>query len=386
MRRSERLFIACLGLFLLAYGLLTDFNMHWGNYGAGDYIAYWSVPRGLLWGKGFFDLPWLKAIQNAHGYNQTQGYDWAGVYHYFPVMRLWNPPPILALLLPLGGLDLGGSILLWIGLSTLLYAQAASLMNRTQVVRLPDVIALLLPLVFLPFFISMALGQVSPLLGALLVFAWHLQRQGHHAATGVLLVPMLLKPHLLFIAQALLVVVALRRRAWMTLATAIGLSALLVLIAFLLEPDWVNKWRAQGAPIDWQTFSLWDLAQFQWHLPSWFQFVGVLLFGGLAVWRYRSVTVVTPRLLAESTLLSFLGSPYAWSHDITVLLPTVLWIAGTLWQRGPRILLIPPTLLFAGLLLLPHGLSLLVQHLLQLGIICVLWLYCVWREDKHRAA
>lgn len=334
-RVNHRLvFVALLGA-LLGLGAAFGFSMRFPAPGTGDWLGYWGVPRGVLWGRGFFDFDWLAATQQALGFPGGWTFDFSGG-HYSPVVPLHNPPPIVLLLLPLAGLSFTASLLVWLGLSTVLYVRAATLFNRTLEHPLPETLALLQPFLFLPFLMAVMNGQSGPLLGGLIILAWYLQRRGHHAAAGALLVPILLKPLLLFIAQALLAWVALRRRAWGFFATFGGLSAALCLTAFLIEPGWIGGWLTKATPEGWVSHSPWDLARFWLQLPAWTPFAGPLIVGGYAAYRYRNVNTVTPRLLAEASLLSILASPFFWNHDITVLLPTAMWIASGLWARGLR--------------------------------------------------
>lgn len=312
---------------LLALGAYYQFDMRYPDYGTRDWLSYWSFSRGVLLGKGYSNLEWLRETQLSLG--------WDRVYvgkHYYPVQKLWNPPPLIVLLLPLASLPFTASTLTWLGLSTLFYIHAATRFNRYLPHPLPEAAVIAVALLFLPFLAAMFHGQMGPMLGALLIYAWHAQRRGHTLAAGTLLVPLMLKPHLLFVAVSLIFLVALRRRQWGVFVSFSGMLGALLIFLFALEPNWLQAWRGQGAPIAWQTLSLLDMIHTGFALPEWVKIIGLPLGVALAVWRYRHVQVITPYLLAEASLLSILLSPYIWPHDLSVLLAPGLWLASWNWR------------------------------------------------------
>ncbi len=65
----KRWLIAALIGGLLLLGAYYRFDMRWLDFGTGDRLAYWSVPRAALLGHGFYDMAWLRATQVAHGYD-----------------------------------------------------------------------------------------------------------------------------------------------------------------------------------------------------------------------------------------------------------------------------------------------------------------------------
>ncbi|MBA3532311.1 MAG: DUF2029 domain-containing protein [Ardenticatenales bacterium] len=334
MRNKSWLLIA-LVIALLGLGAYYNFDMQWGDYGTGDWLAYWSIPRGVLFGQGYFNSDWLERTQTAVGYFRQ-----VSEHHPLHFWPLWNPPPIVLLLMPMGAFPFTASTLVWIGLCAILFGHAALLVNRRLPHPLPDEVALGFPFLYLPFLAGMFWGQVTPLLGAFMVYAWLAQRKNHQVAAGVLLVPILLKPHLLFIAIGLLLLVALRRGQWAMILSFTGFTSLLVIIAFVLDPTWVTGWITQGSPVHWQSVSLWDLIKSARELPGWIQFTGIPIGILIGLVRYWNVREVSLRLLGEATLLSTLFNPYLWHHDILVMLPAALWIGSVLWNREMRPLMV----------------------------------------------
>lgn len=362
--RWERwLWVAPTLLVVLALALSSRLNLQWADYGARDLVAYWGVPRTLLWGREFYDFAFLQAIQEGVGY--------AGPPHE-PYLLNHNPPPLLAMLLPLGGLPFTGAVLFWHGLSVALYTRAAQQLNRTLPRPLPDTVLLAVAFLFVPTFLVIAYGQAALLLVALVVFAWEAQRRGQPVAAGVLLVPVLLKFHLFLLVFLLFGLVALRQPGRERMAGAfLGVLLLLLLLATVLTPGWFFLWRDLAQAWEWISLSPWDVAQAKLRLPPWFQFVGVASIGLFALWRYYAARTISPKLLGEASLLSLLAAPFAYSFDAPILMPAALWIGSTLWHhRTLRFMLIPHTLL--NLWLMPFEFNLFL-YLSYLGIFVALW-------------
>lgn len=377
MMKGRTLFLVSLLVTLAGLGAYYRFDMRWPDFGTGDWMSYWSVPHSLLRGHGYFDLAWLKELQGSLGWNEAN----SGLALGYPIRLLWNPPPLILVLLPFGGLPFSLSLLVWIGLSALLYFHAASVWNRHLPYPLPEAVVLAITFLFLPFLASMYWGQIPPVLTAFLIYAWVAQRQGRLVAAGVLLTPLLLKPHLLFIAILLILVVALRRRHWPLLVSFTGAQTFLLISSFIIDPTWVQGWIGQGTPGEWITLSLADMIRVEFVRSGWVRSIGILIGTLIALWRYRHVQEITPRLLGEAALLSILFSPYVWNHDVVVLLPTALWLASYGWQNARlRVLLLVQAPLNVWLIFwadwsVPH-------YLLYLGTFLMWW---VWARREASA-
>lgn len=339
-RKYQILWLTVLILLLLALGAFHGFDIRFGHYGTGDWLGYWSFPRSLFFGYGYFNLEWLEQTQSTLGYDSRYA-----VTTEYPVIPLWIPPPLAILLMPLGASDFTSGTLLWLGLSTVLYTHATSLFNRTLPQPLSEYLVIALSYLFLPFMFAMMWGQITPFLVACLIYAWLAQRQGQQIATGILLVPLLFKPHLFSLTLVLLLLVVFRRGEMRTLLSGGSMLTLLVLGAFLLDPTWLSGWLVQGLPSR-QTFSLLDVVAGLLSLPQWVPLLGLLLAMMVALVRYWRIEKLTPYLLAEATLLSVLFSPHLWYHDLVVILPTALWLAHQLWYLRLRWPLFLGTLLW----------------------------------------
>jgi hypothetical protein len=185
-------------------------------------------------------------------------------------------------------------------------------------------------------------GQLGPMLGAFLICAWTALRRQRFTAAGILLVPLMLKAHLLLVPIALLAVVSLRNQRYTVIVAVAGVALALVAASFLIAPDWLPRWREQGAPITSQTFSLFDTAVARLgDSLQWLQGAGLVAGVAAVFFRYRKLRSVPPHILGEATLLTAFFSPYLWYHDLSNLLPCIVWVASILWTvRGGPLLII----------------------------------------------
>jgi hypothetical protein len=350
---------------------LSDLQMSWAHYGARDWIAYWSVQRNLLWGGDYFDIATVTQLQLSLHYVPSE---------QEPILWLWNLPLILVLLLPMGGLDFAASAILWHLGSLLLYLVAARQFNQHLASPLPLAILFLVALLFVPSYLVIGYGQLGLFLAAALIFAWQAQRRGHNAAAGILLVPLLVKPHIVLLPLAVILLVALRRRAWATFLSFGVVLLMLAAIITLLSPTWFNAWRSQGVPAAWSSVSPWDIVQGFNDWPQWTQFLGLFLIGPVTLWRNRHVAEISPARLGALTLLSMVASPYNFTFDAVMLLPGALCIAGILWRSAFRLLLFVHTAL--NVLMMPWDFY-LALYLSYLIIFVALW---VWTQRLKSSA
>lgn len=337
--RSFGIWVALVTVVLSGLVLDRGFELMYRDFGTGDFLGYWSVSRALLHGPAMYDPVWLEALQRAHGFPGYSFHDFS-----YATMPLWNPPPLVALLLPLGSLHFSLATYLWSLLTLLLFGHATLFFNSRLASPLPAVFALGLALLGVSGGVAAYWGQPTPFLTACLIYAWQAQRMDRPVATGLLMLPILLKPHLFVVSLTMLGIRAIRGRQWRTPLILIAVLLMLIAMLTILDPRWLDGWRSQGISGA-TTVSLWDIATYFAALPVSFQLLALPLGALVGIVRYWNVEVVTSQVLAEATLLSVLFSPYLLKHDIIVLLPAVLWLSARLWLPGWRFALLLPMVL-----------------------------------------
>lgn len=325
---------------VLVYALYKGFSIGARDLGAHDLVAYWSLPRSLLLGFGLYEFEWLEHVQRSVGF---VGWFVGGEYQL--VMTLWNPPPILPLLLPLSAVGFTPAVLLWMSLNVGLFGYAALHFNRVQSRPMPPILALLCSVAVAPFAYAVYHGQPTPMLAGIGVLAWLALHRKRETAGGILLVPLMLKPHIFSSLLVILLIAAIRGRQWKAPAVTAIFILFLTASLSLLDTEWFTGWQTQGISTA-VSMSVWDFGSSALNLPD---AIPMLVFGfGIvySIWRYRNIQVVTPALLGEAALLSLVFSPYLGQTDLTVALPAVLIFSSALWRPWWRLaLFIPPLLI-----------------------------------------
>ncbi|MBL7662827.1 DUF2029 domain-containing protein [bacterium] len=155
---------------------LSDGQLVYGEYGTNDFIEYWSAWHAYAAGLNPYDPYVMQATQRL----VDPSID-------VPLM-MWNPPWILTLFSPILSLSFSTAAILWLIVNFLIYLIAVRLYSN-------DKDALLLSLLFAPFWHSMFVGQLGSFLalGAACIYRGLISRISILIAVGILFLS--LKPH-----------------------------------------------------------------------------------------------------------------------------------------------------------------------------------------------
>jgi hypothetical protein len=294
-----------------------------------DFLEYWAAGRLNLRGENPYDPQKLLAEQ------QTVQPDRRGA------VMMWNPPPSLALYMPLGLLPAKWASLLWVVTQFAAVMLACFLLAKEYA---PGRwwLAPVVGFTCVGTWWVVTYGQNTGLLVLGLAGFLHFTQREKPLAAGACAALTALKPHLLAGFGVVLIIDALTRRGRITLAAGIGVIAVSLGIALgtnqavlwqffaaLREPgpgavalhDWTLPvpayWlRMEVAPTNF-------LVQF---LPS------ALACLGLAAWRILAGSAWDwKRALPAIVALSLLTTPYGgWIFDLPVLLVPAMWCAACL--------------------------------------------------------
>ncbi|MFC2029555.1 glycosyltransferase family 87 protein [Chloroflexota bacterium] len=329
---------------------LGDYESGFPPLGSTDFVQYWSAARLLVGGGNPYDPATLFSMEQSVGWPQPE-----------PLL-MWNPPYVLALVLPVAYLPFNLATLAWLSLQFGLILGSGVLLWRYFA---PDDgrywIGLLAGLAFVPALFSLRLGQISPwLLVGVVGFLWA-EHSRRDFLAGSALALLMIKPQVTYLFLLAALWWAWRDRRWRVLAGGLGAMLAASGLVFLVSPGIVANYLAAAArpPLYWlpPTVGTWLRLLFR-PAPSWLQFlpsvVGLL---GLVVWlwkrrgpwSWRSVT--GPLLLASS-----LTTSYGWTFDQIILLPVVVDLISRLrWvSRRRRFAVLGALALFQVALLLQN--------------------------------
>lgn len=299
-----------------------------------DFLEYWAAGR-----------------LNARGENP---YDPAGVLaeqrladpHRRAAVMMWNPPPALAVYMPLAPLPAPLAALLWVGLQLYAVLYATKLLWGVYAPDCPQWPPALVAASSAGTWWLVVYGQNTGLLLLGLAGFLHFTKKEKPLAAGACAALTALKPHLLAVFGVLLVADALTRRGAKSLAAGVGVIALALLAAVAANPDVVGQFvEAVRHPPEGATpLSEWWLPVpafwlREWAAPAqfWVQFVPCAVactaFLAYRFWKGREWS--WERELPLAVAVSVLTTPYGgWVFDLPVLLVPAVWAAARLVRAG----------------------------------------------------
>lgn len=290
--------------------------------GKRDFVEYWASGHQLARHANPYDGNVILGIERSVGYPSN-----------LSVLIMWNPPPALLLVLPLGFLGPTTADLLW---SLLLLA---SLVTSVRIVWImhgrPNNPLHLLGLSFAPALVCLMAGQVSifVLLGLVVFLRFH---QSLPFLAGVSLWLCLLKPHLFLPFGVVLIVWAIITRRYKLLAGVTAALGFSTGVAVLWDPSvWLHydqmmntmsTARMQEEIIPCLSIILrWIIsAKTMWlqYLPSVLGCIWALTY--FRKHHHRWDWMEHGSLLM---LVSVLLAPYTWLMDQVILIPSLLHAA-----------------------------------------------------------
>ncbi|MCC6952963.1 MAG: DUF2029 domain-containing protein [Deltaproteobacteria bacterium] len=265
----------------------------------------------------------------------------------------YYPPWALPMLSPFGLLEPDTfrkaafitSILLIVGSALLI----ASLLPRSH-----RPLAWFLAAIFLPCWVTLKLGQISPLLlGALALSGYLFARCRNSIVGSLVLLPLFLKPHLAAPVYLFVVARSIRARDGTSAFALLGACSFLVALSLVVDrglfTSYLGAW--ENAPFRWETPTLAALLRWKGGFTSELIAPVIWILGCCAaVWIERRESS-SARGLYFSAAFSVACAPYIWTYDFLLLLPAVIQLS----CRGPawtRVAMIAAT---ATLLLVPFS-------------------------------
>ena len=294
-----------------------------------DFLEYWSAGRVNLRGGNPYHPDELLAEQRVADPDRTNA------------VMMWNPPPALAVYMPLGLLSPQLAALLWVGLQLAAVFVACDLLWRTYC----PTHRWFSPLVAVSFVGTWWLveyGQNTGLLQLGLAGFLHFAQKEKPLTAGAFAALTALKPHLLAVFGVLLVANAIRRGGAKALGAGVAVIALALGAVLLTNPHAVAQFveatrhPAEGAVklSDWwlPTPAFWIRHRYA---PAhfWVQFVPcAVACAAFLLYRLRKGSAWDwSRALPLVVAVSVLTTPYGgWIFDLPVLLVPVVWAAARL--------------------------------------------------------
>jgi hypothetical protein len=312
--------------------------------GTRDFVEYWASGHQLAHHANPYDGGAILGLERSAGFP-------SGI----PVLIMWNPPPALLLVLPLGFLGPTTANLLWL---LLLLASLVASVRKVWIMHgRPKNQLHWLGYSFAPALACLLAGQVSIFVLLGLVLFLHLHRSRSFLA-GVSLWLCLLKPHLFLPFGVVLIVWAIITRSYKLLAgTAIALGVSTA-IAFILDP---LVWAQYGQMMSTTSTARMQIIpcmsiMFRWIISPknmWLQYLPSA-FGCIWALAYFRKHYDHWDWIEHGSLLilvSVLVAPYTWLMDQAIVIPALLHAAYLTRSRSlVAILALASAVIEAGIL------------------------------------
>ena len=224
----------------LTVAMVTVFAMQLNAcYGAGnerpssvdDFVEYWAAGRLTIDGANPYDPRKVKAVEQL-------------VDPSLPVtIMMWNPPWSISLVLPLSLLDYRTARTIWALIQMAMLMGSAGWLwryygGKTSTAWLVGVASLLFPAAL----ISLSIGQISPVVLFGLCALLYFEGKGRDMPAGFLAAMTLVKPHLVYLIWAAILLWSIHRKRWALLGGAILGTASLLVAPLLLDPGIIRQY------------------------------------------------------------------------------------------------------------------------------------------------
>jgi hypothetical protein len=286
--------------------------------GTVDYVAYWKAFQAVKRDLNPYDPASLRQVQGLPlNFGETQQY--------------WNPPWMLVLMAPVLSLPFELSAAVWMCLSILFICAASLLIWKSQKGERNSLYPCLVAgLCFYPLWETLFWGQVGALVTlGVAGFFWAV-RNKRDIVAGLFLIPVSLKPHLLYLfllAVVFWVVTERRYRALASFAAGIGiLCGSLWIRSPILFENWLkNSGRSWRHIEGFRSANLVGFARalmvdFTGWAPVWpILVIPAATAAGFVVWLAFRKRIEWGNDLAPILCASVVTAPYGWLHDHLVL-------------------------------------------------------------------
>jgi hypothetical protein len=190
-----------------------------------DFVEYWAAARLNLSGQNPYDPALMFEVERSVGYPGDE------------VVPMFNPPPVLTLVMPFGALPFRTAAYVWLAMlgaalvwsCTILWDLAGGDPRQRWIVYLSSIW-------FVPTLTTLLTGQVSILLLLGLALFLRFERDGRMVAAGAASTLLLIKPHLVYLVGVALIFWWLRTRD-LRFLLGVGLGSIAFLVPLVFNPS-----------------------------------------------------------------------------------------------------------------------------------------------------
>jgi hypothetical protein len=330
--------------------------------GKGDFYGYWSGAYLLAHHQNPYDPALMLSVQQTQAQSEL---DYA--------IMAWNPPTLLAFILPLGFMTFASAKATLLVFNIILVLATSMILarwylpqNNSKVV----LIFLLFAMTFPHVLVGFAMGQITFLVLFGLVASLALFKKKQWFWAGAVLILTTVKPHLVVLPVIYLLLIATKQQryqTWLGLITA-GVVCAITLFVFrpLLIPDLLGLLKI--APIHWATPTIGGFLSFL-RIAEFPRYLIILLIPCPFWLAQHEKTFSLEFSIALLTLITVPTTFFGWSYDQSMLLIPIAQVFG--WISASK----NKTLNYG--LVVVIGLSLIINYY-QRAFTSIIDVYYLW--------
>jgi hypothetical protein len=323
--KKNIIFIAILGILLTVLIQFSNFGT-----GQGDFLAYWSAAHLFVIGDNPYDQTAMATLQQSTIPERISRGE--------PVINAWNPPWLLLILAPVGILPYSIAFPVWIFCNTLLIGLVLliswQMCRRTHNSR-EILVVFIAGYLFGETISYLAIGQITALvLLGMVLSIWWFDHQLDLLAGAILLLTVI-KPQISYFFLILVLIWIIKHRRWKVIEGFVIAALTSMIIFWIIDPSWVKDYITlmNGLPFSSNfTSTIGSFFASIFHIKI-FYFSAIIL-----------ILLIKPILgilesdgwlttLNLALIISLPLSPYGFSFDQIVILPSIVQIITWLWNH-----------------------------------------------------
>ncbi|MEJ2759266.1 MAG: glycosyltransferase family 87 protein, partial [Anaerolineales bacterium] len=292
-------------------------------------------------GEPLFDFTafWIAGKLTFEGGDPYLQADWIPLYAHYDLgladnLTFLYPKPILPLFIPFGMMDLHTASVLWLILTQASVFASAWILTNLWSKRNLAVVLIFVASIFIlrSYLVTLVLGQLGGFFLLMLTITAVLWHRESWFFGGLVFSFLMLKPQLGLPIIGLVSIWFLTRRTWPFIYGVASGGILMLVIGWLIDPRWIQKFIQIGAGKVAATFgyhpTLWGVSGFLCSHESTCTLIfggatSILILGGL-LWLLfqRKYPLSAMQAISFSILAALLLTPYLWVYDqLLILIP-----------------------------------------------------------------
>lgn len=318
-------------VFVIVLGIILTTLIQYANpeIGKRDFLAYWSASHLFVTGDHPYQLSAISTLQQSTRPESISSDQ--------DVINAWNPPWLVLLLSPLGILPFAIAVPLWIfcnmlliGLALILSWQMCSPSQRSRGILIVFIAGYL----FGETISYLAIGQITALvLLGMLLSIWCLDRHLDLLAGAALLLAVI-KPQIAYFFLLIVLIWIIQQQRWKVIGGFLISASASLIIFWIFEPSWVRDYISLLNSLPYTSIYTSTIGSFIatiFHTKI-FYFSGVILI--FFIKPFLRIVEIEGWFTAMNLalLISLPLSPYGFTFDQIVLLPSIVQVISWLWN------------------------------------------------------